>query len=116
MAVEEGAAFGRRTFECLKDSLGRERRGHREIAAGNSLAEAEEIRRDSFGLAGAHVTRPSEAGRHFIEHEQRSDLVRHRPGAAQKRLRLYHHPCRALHSRLEYYRRNSVTLGEDDSL
>src|SRR5262245_9230566 len=116
MAVEEGAAFGRRTFECLKDSLGRERRGHREIAAGNSLAEAEEIRRDSFGLAGEHVTRPSEAGRHFIEHEERSDSVRYPASTPQKCLRLHHHPCRPLHSRLEYYRRNSVSLGDDDSL
>src|SRR5204863_3703959 len=63
VAVEEGPRVLRRTEEALVDPLGRERRGQREVAAGEPLPEAEEVRRHALLLAGEHRAGAAEAGR-----------------------------------------------------
>ena len=57
VAVEERPELLERAEEALVDALGRERRGERQVAAGQALGEAEEVGRDVLLLAGEHRAR-----------------------------------------------------------
>ena len=43
--------------ESVVDALGRQRRGEREVAAGQALADAQQVGRDALVLAGEHASR-----------------------------------------------------------
>src|SRR3989338_6276227 len=53
-----------------EDLFARQRRRQWEIAAGDPLGEAENIRAHAFMLAGEHLSRAAEAGRHFVENKE----------------------------------------------
>ena len=86
VAVEEGAAVLGGAEEALVDALGGERRGERQVAAGEALAEAEEVGRDPLLLAGEHRPGAAEAGRDLVGDQQHVVLGRRAraPGAGTR--------------------------------
>ena len=59
-----------RAEEALVDPLGGQRRGQRQVAAGQALGEAQQVRRDALLLAGEHRPGAAEAGRHLVADQQ----------------------------------------------
>src|SRR5581483_3932072 len=69
-AAQEGAVLLRRAQEGLVDPLRGQRGGEREVAAGEPLAEAEQIGRHALLLAGEHRARAAEARRDHVADQQ----------------------------------------------
>jgi len=70
MPMEELPAFGTRGEEGLEQVRAGERRGHRQVSAGQPLAEAEHVWDDRFVLAGEHFSRPAEPGGDLVRDQQ----------------------------------------------
>ena len=102
--VEDGEARRRRRADCrcrcgrgrsvrtssygaeegLEDLLARERRGERQIAAGDALADAQEVGRDVRLLAGEHRPGAAEAGRDLVADQQHAVRVREPLASARR--------------------------------
>src|SRR5262249_29647633 len=77
VAVEEGPALDWRSQERLEHPLGGEGGGHRQVAAGQALGEAEEVRLHTLAFGREHPARPAEARGDLVEDEQRTGLAGH---------------------------------------
>ncbi len=75
VTVVEGLSFGDITEEGREDPFRRERGGERQVAAGESLGEAEKIGNDLFVLAGEHFSGATKSGHHFIENQEHAGSV-----------------------------------------
>ena len=107
VAVEEACACSScGAEESLVDPLGRQRRGKRQVAAGQPLAEAEEVGRDALLLAGEHRPRAAEPGRDLVADQEARRGDRTLPHLAQVAGRMHPHPGRALDQRLDDHRRD----------
>ena len=87
--------------EALVDALGGQRRRERHVAAGQALAEAEEVGSDALLLAREHRPRSPEARRDLVADQQRAVAVAGLAHRAQIAGRLDAHPRRALDERLD---------------
>ena len=79
----------------------RQRRRHRQVAAGQPLAQAQQVGRDLFVLAGEQLAGPAEAGGHFVGDQQDVVPPRQFPHAAQVAGRVRDHAGGALDQRLD---------------
>src|SRR5213593_808231 len=70
VTVEESLELLVAAEERPVDTLGRQRGGKGQIAAGHPLADRHEVRLHALVLAGEHPTRAAEAGGHFISDQQ----------------------------------------------
>ena len=68
--MKEGSVLLVRTQESLVDRVGRERGGKREIAAGETFANAHEVGPHVLVLAREHRARAAKAGRHLVADQQ----------------------------------------------
>ena len=96
--------------ERVVHGLGRERRGERQVAAGDALGDAHQVGRDVLLLAGEHRARAAEADRDLVADQQHAELVAqlaHRPQVA---LRVHEHPGRALDERLDDHRGDPLAV------
>ena len=100
----------KRAEEALVDALGRERRGERQVAAGQPLGEAHEVGRDALLLAGEHRARAAEAGRDLVADEEDAELVAQLADGAQVAVGVDVDAGRALHERLDDDRRDAVAV------
>ncbi len=101
VAVEEALELVEGAEEALVHALARQRRGEREVAAGDALGERHEVGRDALLLAGEHRARPSEARGHLVADQEHAVAVAelaHRPQVA---LGVDEDPGGALHERLD---------------
>ena len=85
-------------------SLGRQRRGQRQVAAGQPLGEAEQVGGHLLLLAGEHRAGAAEAGRHLVADQQHAVVVAELAHRAQVAGRVDQHPGGALHQRLDDHR------------
>src|SRR5205814_5410165 len=74
--VEEGAKLLVGCEESGENVLGRDRRGERQVAAAESLRDAEQVRRDAGVLACEHPAGAAEPGRDLVCDEERTVTVR----------------------------------------
>ena len=82
-----------------------QRGSHRQIAAGQSLGDAEEIRLHAFIVTREEaISSAAQAGHHFVGDELGSVFTRNLRDAAKPSLRLHDHPGRSLHPRLNQQR------------
>ena len=111
VAVEEGAPFGERPEEGLVDLLRGERGGQRQVAGGEALREAEEIRDDAFALGGRERAGAAESGEDLVEDQMHAVAAAEFRDGPQEAGRLLDHAGGALHQRLkdDAGRRGSVT-------
>ena len=70
VAVMQRAAFVEFAEERVVDLVVRERRRHRQVAAGESFAQAQKIGHDVFLLAGEHRAGAAEADGDFVGNQQ----------------------------------------------
>ena len=75
VAVEEAPVVLVTAEEALVQSLGGERRGEREVAAGDPFADAQQVRDHVLVLAGEHPAGSSEAGGDLVADEQHAVFV-----------------------------------------
>ena len=75
MAVVESLLIFERTAERAENSFRGECRGERQVAAGESLGQTQEIRYDVFLLACKHRSRSPEAGHHLIQNQKNIYVV-----------------------------------------
>src|SRR4029079_9294169 len=61
--------------EALVELLADERRRERQVAAGQPLPPAEEVRGDALALAGPERAGATESHRHLVADQEASDLV-----------------------------------------
>ena len=61
-----------RREEGVEDLLAGQRRGERQVAAGDALAETEQVGLDALVLDGEHAPGAAEAGRDLIADQQRA--------------------------------------------
>ena len=116
VAVEEGAVLLGRAEEALVDPLRRQGRGQRQVAAGQSLREAEQVRRDALLLAGEHRPGAAEAGRHLVADQQHAEAVAQLARSAQVARGVDQHPGCALDQRLDDHRGDLLLVGGEDPL
>ena len=64
--MEEGLPFGERTEEGLVNLFGRQRGGQRQVARGEALREAEEIRDDAFEFRNRQRTNAAKSREDFV--------------------------------------------------
>ena len=96
--------------EALVDALGRERRGERQVAAGQALGEAHEVGRHALLLAGEHRARAAEAGRDLVADQEHAVLVAEAPHLAQVAARVQTDAGGALDERLDDHRRDPLAV------
>ena len=91
--------------EGLPDVIGRSGRGHRQVAAGDALAERHQVGADPAELGGEQRAGAPEADRHLVAHEQRTGLA----AGICEGPELARIACldadRPLHDRLDHHRR-----------
>ena len=95
-----------RAKECLVHLAGGERGGEWQVAAGESLGEAEEIRNHTFFLAGKHGSGAAEAGHDFIEDQLNAMHVAPCAQLCQHADWPWSHFVDALDERLDHHGRN----------
>ena len=93
-----------------------ERRGERQVAAGEALAEAEEVGRDPLLLAGEHRPGAPEAGRDLVADQEHVVAVAKLAHPAQVPGRLDPDPGGALHERLDDHRRDLLGVEVEHAL
>ena len=116
MAVEERPELLVLAEEARVDPLGRQRRGERHVAVGESLAEAEEIRGHPLPLAGEHRPGPAEAGRDLVADQEDVVGVAELAHAAEVAGRLDEDAARALDERLDDHSRGLLPVAVEDPL
>ena len=89
------------------DFVGRERGGHRQIAAGQPLAKTEQIGHHVFVLAGEHRARAAEADGHLVGDQEHVVAARQFSQTPQVAGRMHDHAGRSLHERLDHDGGNS---------
>ena len=97
-------------------ALGRQRRGHAEIAAGERLAEAEDVRRHAGVLAGEQPPGAPEARGDLVGDQQHVVPTAELRDGAQVIRRVEPHAARALHDRLEDHGGDLVACASISSL
>ncbi len=113
VAVKEAPVVLVTAEESLVESLGGERRGEREVAAGDPFPNAQQIRDDVLVLAGEHPAGPSEAGRDLVADEQHAVFVAQLTDPPQIAVRLHEHARGALDERFDDHRGDRLAmLGE----
>jgi hypothetical protein len=108
--VKERESFLRQAEELTEDPFGGHGCCHREISATQSLGQSEEVRGDSFLLAGKHGAGAAETRRNLIGDKEHAVLVTEGSGRAQESLGLDEHACRALNQWLENKGREFVSV------
>ena len=116
VAVEEAPVVLVAAEETLVQSLGGERRGEREVAAGDPFADAHQVRDDVLVLAGEHPAGPPEAGGDLVADEQHAVLVAQFADSAQVAVRLHEHAGGALHERLDDHRGDRLAVFGEQAL
>ena len=104
MAVEERPVLLVLAEEALVDPLGRQRRRERQVAAGEPLAEAEEVGGDPLLLAGEHRPRAPEPGRDLVGDQEHVVRRAELADPAQEAGRLDEDPGGPLDQRLDDHR------------
>ncbi len=106
VTVKEGLQLGEVAEERLVDALAGERRGERQVAAGEALRDAHEVGRDVLLLAGEHRPRAAEAGGDLVADQQHAVLVAQLAHGAQVAVGVREDARGALHERLDDDRRD----------
>ena len=101
VAVKEVAVLIVPAEKCVVNLIGCQRRGNRQISAGQTLRDAQQIRSHSLLLTREHRAGAAEAGCHFIENQQRAMLAARRGGPRKKSLGQRQHSRGRLHARFE---------------
>ncbi len=70
--------------ERVVDGVGDDRRAQRQVAGGQRLRQADDVRRDAGVLAGEHASGAAEAGQDFVGDHQRAEPVAQAPDAGQR--------------------------------
>ena len=76
VAVVQRAAFVIRAEERVVDCVVGHRRGHRQVAAGESFAQAQKIGHDVLLLAGEHRARAAQADGDFVGNQEHVVVLR----------------------------------------
>ena len=116
MAVEEAAAVLVLAGEAGVHALGRQRGGERQVAAGQPLAEAEEVRGDALLLAGEHRPGAPEPGCDLVADQQHVVDVAQLAHPAQEAGRLNADSRRALDQRLDDHRGDLLAVQLEQAL
>jgi hypothetical protein len=90
-----------------------QRGGHRQVPAGQRLADAHDIGCDARVLGGEELPRPAEPGGDLVEHQQHVVGQAQRPQHVQVAGVVEAHATRALHDRLDDHRRQLVGVRLD---
>ena len=101
--VIERLALGVFSQKRLPYLVGRQRGGHRQIAAGHALGDAKQVGRNAFVFAGEHPAGAPEADGHLVGDQQDVVLPRQLAHAAQIALRVHDHARRRLNQRFDHH-------------
>ena len=110
VAVIEGPAGGVGAEESPPNLVARQGRRHRQVAAGQALAQAQQIGADRFVLASEQLAGPAEPRGDFVGNQQNVVLARQLPHTAQVAGRVREHAGRALNQRLDHDRRQVLVM------
>ena len=96
--------------ERFVDGVARQHDRERQVAAGNALRQAQEVRRDAGLLVGEERAGAPEAGHDLVGDEVHLVAVAQRARAAQVLGVVHRHAGRALHQRLDDQRRGFAVV------
>ena len=105
--MQEGAR-DRVVVERAVDRVGREHARKRQVAPGDALRQAQDVRGDACLLAGEHRPRPPEPGHDLVGDEEDVVAVAQLARAPQEERVVHAHAAGALHHRLEDDGRDAV--------
>ena len=97
VAVIEGPAITVTAQEGLPDGVGCKGGGHRQVACGEPLAEAKNVRADILLFAGKHRAGAAEADSNFVEDQQHAMAVGELANRPQETGRVYQDAAGRLH-------------------
>ena len=100
MAMEKGVF--QRTVKRPEDFLADERRGQREISAGQTLGQSDHVRGDPLSVKGHRRAGSAKCREHLIQENLGPNLAGGLTGPLRVPLRMHDHPRRPLDTGLQY--------------